>query len=216
MKTLIVGCGEIGKALHSVLNEVYEVDCVDINTIPCEGSHDIMHICFPFSETFVREVKKYQALYAPRYTVIHATVPPGTSRECGALSSPTIGLHPFLAKSLTTFTKFIGGENASEVADYFRRAGMKVYLVKKQETLELMKILDTNFYKKCIEYTQEVYRYCDKYHVPFEAWTLWTNNYNQGYQSLGFPEYTRPNLVPIMKEIGGHCLVPNSTLLPPL
>ena len=76
-----------------------------------------------------------------------------------------------------------------------------------------MKQLSTTFYGVLIEYTKEVKRLCFELNVPFEFWTLWTENYNKGYKELGFPEYTRPNLSPIMTKIGGHCVLPNAYLL---
>jgi len=208
MKTLIVGSGEIGKSLASVLGEYYDLDIFDK-----DGSSgidpEIMHICFPYSDKFVDAVKEYQKDYEPKFTVIHSTVPVGTSKKLGAIHSPCIGIHPDLGKSMLTFTKYLGGKDASEVADYFRRAGMKVYLTDKSETTELMKILSTSFYGLTIEWTKEVKRLCDENKVPFEFWTLWTDNYNAGYEKLGHPEFSRPNLSPIKKKIGGHCVLPN-------
>jgi hypothetical protein len=43
--------------------------------------------------------------------------------------------------------------------------------------------------------------------------TLWNSNYNAGYEKLGYPEYHRCNLVPLMKRIGGHCVIPNYNLV---
>lgn len=217
MKSIIIGYGEIGKALYNVLEKEYPTYWIDKNTniqnYPKEKDFDIIHICFPYFEDFIKEVKEYQKLYNSRYTLIHSTVPPGTSRKCDALHSPVIGIHPHLEKSLKTFTKFLAGEKSSELADYFRRAGMKVYLFDKPETTELMKILDTSFYTLCIEYTKEIKKLCGKNDVPFEAWTIWTKNYNEGYKKLGYPEYCRPNLIPIMTKIGGHCCSPNLRLI---
>lgn len=137
----------------------------------------------------------------------------GTSRKCGAIHSPVTGLHPFLTESIQTFTKFIGGEQASEVADYFRRANIRVYITDKPETTELMKILCTTMHGLNIEFTKEVKRQCDKEGVPFELWTLWNRNYNEGYEKLDHPEYKRPDLIPIMKKIGGHCVLNNLQFL---
>ena len=86
---------------------------------------------------------------------------------------------------------------------------MKVYITDKQETTELMKILSTTAHGLNIEYTKEVKRLCDENKTPFEMWTMWTDNYNNGYEALGHPEYKRPNLIPVMKKIGGHCVLPN-------
>lgn len=214
MRTVIVGLGEIGTALASVL-EQYKPELVD----PARGlstlsvNCDILHVCFPYSEDFIEQVEEYKLQHTPKYTVVHSTVPPGTCAELGAVHSPVIGLHPFLEKGLRTFTKYLAGEQASEVADYFRKAGLKVYLFDNPETTELLKVLDTSFYALCIEYTKEVKRLCEEYDVPFEAWSIYTDNYNTGYQKLGYPEYTRPNLVPIMKPQGGHCTTNNLELL---
>lgn len=216
MKSLIIGYGEIGKALYNVLKKEYPISWIDKNIIKNDSKEkdfDIIHICFPYSENFVNEVKKYQKLYNPKYTIIHSTVIVGTSKKCNAMHSPVIGIHPHLEKSLATFTKFLSGEKASELADYFRNSGMKVYLFSQTETTELIKILDTTFYGLCIAYTKEVKRLCEEYNIPFEAWTIWTENYNKGYRKLGFDEYIRPNLVPIMKKIGGHCVIQNLKLI---
>lgn len=218
MKTLIVGCGEIGKSLQSVLSKEYDVSMYDIK----EGSNlddyiqdefEILHICFPYSNNFILFVQEYQKIFKPKYTVIHSTVPCGTNRILGSISSPVVGIHPNLGKSLKTFTKFIGGEKASEVANYFRRAGIKVYLTDKQETTELCKIQSTTFYSLCIEFFKDMKNQCNQLDVPFEFWTLWNQNYNQGYKELGCSEYTRPNLVPIMTRQKGHCTLPNLELL---
>lgn len=216
MKSLIIGYGEIGKALYKILEKEYPTEWTDKNISIqnyLKKDFDIIHICFPYSESFIEEVKKYQELYNPKYTLIHSTVPPGISRKCNALHSPVIGVHPHLEESLKIFTKFLSGEKAYELADYFRRTGIKVYLFSQQETTELMKILDTSFYGLCIEYTKEVKKLCEKNNIPFEAWTIWTQNYNEGYKKLGFPEYIRPNLIPIMKKIGGHCVSLNLRLI---
>ena len=212
MKTLIIGYGEIGKSLYSIFSKYYEVQVIDKKE-KARIKPEIIHICFPYSKDFIKEVKKYQEELNPKFTVIHSTVPVGTSSKCGAIHSPVVGLHPHLEESIETFTKFLGGEKAGEVADYFRKAGIKVYITDKSETTELMKIMSTTYYATCVEYTKEVKRLCDKNKIPFEMWTLWTNNYNEGYDELGYPQYIRPNLIPNMKKIGGHCLIPNLDLI---
>ena len=208
MESLIIGNGEIGSALHKILGG----DVIDKDETGAR-EYEIIHICFPYFKGFEDEVKKYQDWYRPKYTVIHSTVPVGTSRKCNAINSPCSGIHPFLEEGLRTFPKYLGGEKASEVADYFRRKGFKVYITDKPETTELTKILCTTYYATCIEYTKNVKEQCDKYDVPFEFWTIWNSYYNQSYEKLGFPEYMRQNLVPIMTKQGGHCTLPNCELL---
>lgn len=219
IKTLVIGYGEVGQGLHSVLNEHYPVWLLDIDKNLEPGSHDpdsydVIHITFPYSETFIQDVKNYQEKYKPKYTVIHSTVPVGTSRACNAIHSPIRGLHPNLESGIRTFVKFIGGEKASEVADYFRRAGLKVCLFDKSETTEAMKLFDTEYYRTVIEFAHRVKRYCDNHGLNFhETYTLGNQTYNEGYTQLGHPEFVRPVLQPIMKEIGGHCLLPNAELI---
>jgi len=220
--SVVCGMGEIGRALAEVLSvnytlfvkdkggdfatyEDYQFDSFAVCVPPVE----VLHICFPYSETFVDDVLNYVDRLKPEVTVIHSTVPIGTSRACGALHSPVIGRHPHLAESIRTMTKFIGGEDASQVADYFRRAGIEVYLTDKQESTELSKILCTTSLGVYVEWTKDIKRQCDKYGVPFELWTIWTDEYNKGYERLNMPTVHRPNLVPIMKQIGGHCCLPN-------
>ncbi len=208
MESIIIGNGEIGKSLHKVIGG-------DIRGKEAEWArgYDIIHICFPYSSEFIEQVKGYQKGYNPKYTVIHSTVPVGTSRKCNAINSPCLGVHPYLEESFKTFTKYLGGENAGEVADYFRRANIKVYITDKPETTELMKLLCTTKYGIDIEYAKDVKRQCDKYGVPFEMWTLWTGNYNHGYRKLGQGQFVRPNLIPNMQKINGHCVLPNTELI---
>jgi len=216
MKGLIIGYGEIGKSLFNILSKEYKCDTYDENESYYKNvfdlsfrDYEIIHICFPYSKDFIKDVKKFQKIIKPKFTIIHSTIPVGTSKKLNAIHSPCLGIHPHLEKSMTTFIKFLGGKDASLVADYFRRAGMKVYLVDKSESTELMKVLCTSFYGLCVEYTKDVKRLCDKNEVPFELWTIWNNNYNEGYSKLDMKEFIRPNLIPINKKIGGHCVIPN-------
>ena len=211
--TIVIGAGEVGSSLARVLEPYHNVFLMDKETISLSKDPEIMHICFGYSKDFIKQVKAYQRKFKPKYTVIHSTCPVGTSRKLNAIHSPIIGIHPYMDEGIKTFVKYLGGEQASEVAQFFRRAGLRVYLFDKPETTELLKILDTTFYGVCIEYTKEIKRLADQYGIPFEAWTLYNDNYNKGYQKLGYPEFTRPNLVPVMTKIGGHCILPNTQFI---
>lgn len=221
-KTLIVGLGEVGTALLEVLSQVHDVYVKD-DGLDAEGrklyrgpdngeQFDVMHICFPYKNTdqFRIDVQKLQQTYNVGVTVVHSTVPVGTCRQLGAVHSPIMGKHPYLASDLVTFTKFIGGPDVSLVAEHLHRAGMRVYITDKSETTEAMKLLSTLFYAVCIEYTKDVKRFCLEYGLPFEMWTLWTEAYNTGYVvARGDSQLVRPNLTPILKPIGGHCVRSN-------
>jgi len=215
MNGLIIGFGEVGKALYEVLKEYHDITIIDRNNQNTQIENvEIMHITFPYSNEFEKEVSKYQQLYNPRYTVIHSTTPVGTCRKLNSLHSPVRGKHPYLSKSLLTFEKMLGGENSDEVADYFRRAGIKILLFRKQETSELAKLLDTLYYGVCIEFAKEVERLCNKHKVPFsEVYVLSNMSYNEGYERLNCPEFIRPVLLPLQKKIGGHCVLENTELV---
>lgn len=206
---LVIGCGEIGTAIA----KIFSADGIDKDEKADQKSYKYLHICIPYTEDFIEIVKEYQETYSPDYTIVHSTVKPGTCNQLDAIHSPVLGIHPHLEEGIRTFAKYLGGRGASYVADEFRRAGLKVYLFDKSETTELMKILDTTFYGLCIEYTKDVKNQCKAFNVPFEAWSLYCENYNKGYTMLGHPEYVRPNLVPIMTPQGGHCTIPNLKLL---
>jgi len=74
--------------------------------------------------------------------------------------------------------------------------------------------MDTEYYRACIEFAQRVKNLCKMHDVPFaDVYTLANLTYNEGYTKLGHPEFVRPVLEPIMKEIGGHCVLPNKKIL---
>ena len=219
--SVIIGNGEVGKALYKVLDEHYivfirdKIGPVFPNSEEVESSRvEILHICIPFSRHFVKIVKQYKKDYDPEYTVIHSTVPVGISRKCGAIHSPVRGMHPEMENGLKTYVKFLGGKDASEVADYFRRANFKIQLCEKQETTELAKILSTTRYGIDIEFAKDTAKLCRRFKVPFsEVYTLWTLTYNKGLKKKGEEELCRPVIQPIEKKIGGHCVLPNAELL---
>ena len=230
MRTIIAGYGQIGRALYEVLS-CYDPKVIDPALRPKrrrllgepEGPRvadadelcDVLHVAFPYTKTFVEEVKKYQKAHKPKVTVIHSTVPEGTSRSLGAVFSPVVGLHPFLVEGIRTFTKYLAGENASLVADYFRRAGLRVYLMENSDALEYSKLRQTKFYALQVEFVKHTARQCKQRGYSFsEAYTLPSADYNRGYAELGRPEYHLPLLVPIMTKQGGHCTIPNLDLQP--
>lgn len=216
MNTLIIGMGEIGSALSLALVPYYDVYTINSKNTTYNDldNIDVMHIAFPYTDEFENEVSRYQDLYNPRYTVIHSTVPVGISRKLNALHSPVRGKHPDLYESMIVFEKMLGGEDSDEIADYFRHVGMKVLVFRKQESTELAKLIDTLYYGVCIEYAKDVEKLCKEFDVPFsEVYVLANKTYNEGYQKMGYNEYTRPVLQPLQKKIGGHCVLQNTYLL---
>ena len=105
MNSLIIGKGEVGTALWKILRKKYSTYITDKTDKQLDI--EIIHICFPYSKNFIKEVKRYRELFEPLYIVIHSTVPVGTSFECGAYHSPIRGVHPNLEEGIRTFVKYL-------------------------------------------------------------------------------------------------------------
>jgi hypothetical protein len=210
---LIVGFGEIGKSMYNILKEKYEVYSVDYNQSIDAKDVNVMHICFPYSKEFVREVKRYKKLYKPTYTVIHSTVPMKTAKKCKAYYSPVRGIHPHLEQSLKTFVKYLA-PRCEYLVKYFNEVGVAVEEHDSQESLEVMKLYCTTLYGLNIIAEKEIYNFCKKHNLDFDMVYIKSNRtYNIGYEKLGFPQYARYNLKHADGKIGGHCVIPNCDLL---
>lgn len=211
-KHLVIGLGEVGLALQ----EVFECDGEDPvkNIKATSDRYDVLHIAFPYSDTFIQSVKEYSYKYAAQYVVIHSTVPIGTSRQCHALHSPIRGVHPHLAESIRTFKKFVGGLESPEVAEIFKDFGIDCYCTGEQENTEALKLWDTTQYGALILLNKEIKRFCDQHELDFAVvYVLANETYNQGYQAMYRPEVLRPYLEYRKEPIGGHCVIPNAMLL---
>lgn len=210
MKHLVIGLGEVGKAIREVLS------CDGIGpgeTAPRE-TYDVLDICFPWSDRFVQSVRQYQQQYRPGYTVIHSTVPVGVSRSLSAHHSPIRGKHPDLYRSVLTFTKYISGPEAPVLAGHYAQYGIPVCAVPNQEDTEAMKLWDTTYYYWNVHFMRQVKAYCDRKGLDFSwVYTHANHSYNHGYQEMGMPQFTRPVLTYQPGPTGGHCLVPNAVLL---
>ncbi len=208
MRHLVAGLGEVGGALYQVLMSKYETLGVDKGeSVP--GKFDFIHICFPYFKGFVGEVKRYKKKYGG-ICVIHSTVPVGTSRKCGATHSPIRGIHPHLKDSILTFTKYFGGEGATEAAWQFENIGIKCKVFNSPEETEMAKLVDLLGYGWNIMLQKEIKRLCDEYGLGFEnVYKTYSIDYNKGYEELGYPEFKKYLLKDMPGKIGGHCIMQN-------
>ena len=215
MRHLVIGYkGEIGSAIYKIIEERGE-DLVGID----KGTHagafgkvDIMHICIPYVDykQFTDAVKEYEERYKPTYVVVHSTTPPGTCDKHGWTHSPCRGIHPNLVEGIKTHRKWVAGKDADEIADAFRRLGLRVRKFDKAIISEQAKSRSTLRYGVDIEFAKDTYRECKNLGTPFSAvYTQWTQDYNDGYDRLGLQEYIRPIIEPLIKKIAGHCVLPN-------
>lgn len=211
-KHLVIGLGEVGMALVKVFKCDGEDKFKDIEA--SEKQYNFLHIAFPYSETFIDDVKAYQEKYNPKYTIIHSTVPIGTSEKCNSAHSPIRGVHPHIADSILTFKKFIGGEDCFEIASEFKKYRVDCLCVRDSRQTEALKLIDTTQYGYLIMLNKEIKNWCDKYDLDFNiVYSLANETYNEGYQKMFRPEVVRPYLKYMNGQIGGHCVMPNAKLL---
>lgn len=211
MNHLVIGLGEVGKAVQAVLQ------CPGIDkeqAVTNDAEVDMVHICFPYSESFVESVKAYVHQYVPKYVVVHSTVPVGTCDAHGWIHSPVRGVHPFLEKGIRTFTKYFGGINSDVPAMEFHHLGIETLATTHARDTEALKLWDTTQYGIMIILEKEIYAYCKRHGLDFDLVYAHANEtYNKGYMQLGRPEVVRPYLAQHDGPIGGHCVIPNATIM---
>jgi hypothetical protein len=212
MNHLVIGLGEVGKAVQAVL----QCDGYDYQNAPSEKevSYDMLHICFPHSDTFVETVMEYMHKYVPKYVVVHSTVPVGTCDEHGWIHSPVRGVHPNLELGIRTFTKYFGGLNSDVPAMEFHHLGIETVATTHARDTEALKLWDTTQYGIMIILEKEIYAYCKRNNLSFDLVYHHANKtYNKGYTELGRPEVVRPYLAQHDGPIGGHCVMPNARIM---
>ncbi len=215
-KVGILGYGEVGQAIAKFFKNP---KIKDLNKNDGLKGVEILHICIPWSEKFLDIVKKEIGSIKPKLSIIHSTIPPGTTQKIGAMAvhSPVRGIHPHLHKGIKTFVKYVGADDkkAGQLAKkHLESLGIKTKVFYPSTTTEIGKLLDTTYYSLVIAWHGEKKKLCDKFGVNFDwAVTDFNQTYNDGYKKLGKHNVIRPVLIPPQGYIGGHCLIPNAKLL---
>lgn len=217
MKHVIVGYGEVGKAISAIIPEswIQDPNLKEPSIIPAGETFDVMHICFPYIDSdFVYQVRQYQERFKPHLTIIHSSVPIGTSDDLGAVHSPIRGVHPHLEKGIRTFVKYFGGMKAFEAAHIFAERGIDARIVRDARNMEAAKLWDTTQYGVMIMLEKEIYDFCRSNGLDFElVYGEFNETYNAGYTKLNMSHVVRPALMHKPGKIGGHCVVENAALL---
>jgi len=212
----ILGYGEVGKAIAKFYKNPYIKDLKRDDGL--EGA-EVLNICIPWTEDFIKIVKKEIRKIKPKLIIIHSTIAPGTTKKIGGMvvHSPVRGIHPNLYQGVKTFVKYIGADNkkAGQMAKkHLESLGIKTKVFMPSITTELGKLFSTSYYGLCIAWHAEMKKICEKSGIDFEkAVTDFNKTYNQGYQKLGKKNVIRPVLYPPRKGIEGHCLIPNAEIL---
>jgi len=215
MTNLVIGMGEVGNGLFKVLQEEGSVYAKDLKPMLVGHKIDIIHICFPYSETFNDEVKKYIKLYKPELAIVYSTVPIGTCEKLGVVHSPIEGKHPALGLSIQNSARWLGSSDEKLLyrAEKFWKKFVSVRKLPSANFTEWLKLRSTSKYGINLVWTQYEAEVSKKLGMDFSAVRQFDMDYNQLYRNLGMPEYQRYILDPPKGKIGGHCIVPNAELL---
>lgn len=232
MRAGIIGYGEVGSAFAALYRQrgLGEPVLVDeaLGMKGRLGTCDVIHVCVPARA--VHEVVTKRHL-DPLY-IVHSTVPVGTCRglsEKGIrlVHAPVRGVHPHLAKSLETFIMPVGGPPPAtggdepsdchlQAAQVLQSIGIAADVWGPWEDTELAKLLCTTRLGVDVLWMRHVQDLCVKHGADFDrVYRQWTQAYNDGFTSLGSWFYARPLLKPQPGPIGGHCVMPNATMLAP-
>jgi UDP-glucose 6-dehydrogenase len=220
----ILGYGEVGQAIHKFYDETEtEVYIADKRNNKLIKGLAILHVCIPYSNSFLKTILRMDSKYSPEFIVIHSTVKVGTTKYLNerlqrrVVHSPVMGIHPNLYEGIKTFKKFIGYESmdtAYNVQKHFDSLGITSEIVLDSRNTELGKLLDTTYYGLCISYHGYIADLCTKNGLDFNTVaTDFNNTYNEGYAKLGMPYVNRPVLRAPEHHIGGHCIIPNAKIL---
>lgn len=220
MTSVIIGYGQIGKAVYSVISKTDKIYIYDKKRERGEypAIVDVMHVCFPYEdEDFIQAVKDYIKEFKPFNVVIWSTVPIGTTKHIkGAVHSPVEGVHPNLDRSIKNMVRWVGANDATEAMffeDYFKKMLLKVKVVPSSNFTELLKLRSTAKYGVNLVWTDYENHLAEKYGMDFEYLKEFDKDYNRLYHNLGMDWAQRYILNPPGGHIGGHCVVPNAKLL---
>ena len=206
MKSLIIGNGQIGSALFEIFSKVHETSIRDIEPLHLEGV-EALHIAYPFSDEFVTQTLAYIDEYKPRLTMIHSSVPIGTTEKCGdhVLHTPERGRFPNLSRQMVYFKKFIGGFDQYDLKlayDYFEACSWNVYVLFDPKITESLKLISNAHMGLEIAWRQEV----ERMGIDKLAYENWEDSYFDGYVYFGEMNLIRPRMK--SQPIGGHCILP--------
>jgi UDP-N-acetyl-D-mannosaminuronate dehydrogenase len=225
MTDIILGMGKVGGTLFQLLKD-REFDCIGIDSdnSKCKNysenstidNPEYLHVCLPgelteFEELTLSWISKIKDL---KVIVIHSTVKPGTTKniqeksKVPVLFSPVRGVHKRFLEDIKKYTKFVSSDDKQmdpKIKSDLENRFKKIDWMSTTKTAELAKILvDTTYYGWLINYAQITKMICEKEGVDFdEMWKF----ADEIHENLG----NRPKMYPGI--IGGHCVIPNLSLV---
>jgi UDP-N-acetyl-D-mannosaminuronate dehydrogenase len=212
-RTLVVGLGEVGAALASILDRKETVLRHDLDRVKIDEPIGTMHLCIPFQSPhqFETVALGYINRFQPALTIINSTVLPGTTRSIAGKSSsavaysPVRGKHVRMEQDLVHYYKFVAAParaDADNAEAHFQAAGMKTRRMAEVESLELAKLAETTYFGVCIAFAQEMNRYAERVGGDYSEAIDFFEEVDFLPRQRYFPGF-----------IGGHCVIPNIKLL---
>ncbi len=213
---MVIGLGQIGYPLFEILHDAYGDDVAGYDTKTTEMSKiipyhaEVLNIAIPYSDKFIDIVKDYQDIFNPDMTIIHSTVPIGTTDKItDAVHSPVMGKHDNMKASILKFRKWVGGRKAYEAMQYLGYAGIQCVCVPTAKEPEALKLICLAKYGMSIAFAQYAKDICKDLGFGYADLIQWDINYNSGVNWM----LKRPILHPPAGKIGGHCVIPNTKIL---
>lgn len=215
VESLVVGCGEVGKSLFEIIKSKRDCEAIDKgDTLDCTCLY--MNICIPYSEEFVGVVNEYITQYEPMLTIIHSSVPVGTTKliKGVVVHSPVRGKHPDIKDGLLNYVKFVGannvddGENALRYLKHF----FNVKVIENSDVTELMKIASLAKYCVYLSLADEIESWFSKIGSSYEYIKEWDRTQNEHIGKY-YPSMQMPIIEPPKGECGGHCVLPVTKFL---
>lgn len=214
MNSIIIGAGEVGKSLASVLGSVYNVHVKDVEEKEIAPGFGVMHVALNYitlgRQRWLELVNGYIKQYRPGIVDICSTVPPGLTASLGqgACHSTTRGLHPNLEAGLRAIPKHIGGPMAPELAAYYGRAGIRTVIHRRPETTEVAHIAHLLDYGLQIASADMKNALCRLANTDYmESVIKYVETHNEGFKRLDMPSKIRMNLTPPNGRVNGHCVI---------
>jgi hypothetical protein len=212
---LVVGMGEVGQGVFSVLQGQYSVFARDKDPVLITEAIVGLHVAIPYSEQFEEIVAKYIEQYKPRVTIVYSTVPIGTCERIGAVHSPVEGKHPQLGLSIQNSARWMGCSDEAKLtqAEEIWQKLVPVRKLPKADFTEWLKLRSTSKFGVNIVWAEYEATVTKELGMDFSAVKQFDLDYNNLYQRMGMLQFQRYILDPPEGKIGGHCLVPNAKVL---
>ena len=212
---LIIGAGQVGKGLFDVLRSRVLTSIIDKEPTVIAKKIEILHICFPYSKDFSKQVTGYIKLYNPELTIVYSTVPIGTCEKLKVVHSPVEGKHPAIGLSIQNSARWLGSSDEKLLAKavkFWKKFGY-IREMPSADFTEALKLLSTTEYGINIEFARYKKKVADAIGMDYSATKQWNLDYNELYNRLGMKWAKKYILDPPVGKKGGHCVTPNAKLL---